>query len=829
MPKISTGDPLSVSMDGGGARLLRADAGLFAVSCAILTLEILQIKIFGFSLDPLRIYLAIGVCLLGLGASATLLALAPPFSTSRARELGAVCAVAGAASLPIVHVFFSRLSESFAFGGMAALVLLAALAVPYLLLGATVALSLVSRAAGIGRAYAVNLAGSASGCAIVFPLLEALGAERALVAAAALALTGGLLLATPSSVAQRALVGLVGLGLSVVFWIGAPVFEFPPDATGQLFHVLKRADEIEREHPTEEVLAVPVWRRWDRTGRIDIYRIETTIPELQSRVGGPLETLFYVQDASAGSYLIGVGDDLERGRELFEGTVYGLGYELGRRDDVLVIGLGGAPDVLTALHHGADRITGVEINAAAIDLVRGEFAAFLGHPYANPAVRLQRMDGRTFLRSTDEKFDLIQMSGVDTKTALSSGSIAVNENYLYTREAMLDMLDRLEPEGVVVITRFGNFDAHRLASIAVVALRDLGAAHPERHIAVVEQGFLRGMVVKRSPLTPHEVEGLHAWLDSRGGEPPDIVIPALDWIGVSMRHPMRVLYTPPPRAVAETPFFKALEAGNVEAFVAHARRDLRAPPDDRPFFFLRDRKEQALTAPSPALRSLYVTFAQLSAVSVLFILLPLLVLRRRGLQGPLAGRSLVYFGCLGAGFMLIEIGLIHRFVLLLGHSSYAVTVVLLGLLVGASAGSLFSRRLSIDTARDLRGALLALLALLMLVAFSLGSVFEAAAGLAFEARLLISLAILTALGFLLGIPFPTALRSLDSTSRPLVAWCIGLNGFASVLGSTAAIPIAMIVGLRILLLLGVALYALALVAAPLGRDRASTATAAGGR
>ncbi|MGH7893713.1 MAG: SAM-dependent methyltransferase, partial [Candidatus Binatia bacterium] len=88
----------------------------------------------------------------------------------------------------------------------------------------------------------------------------------------------------------------------------------------------------------------------------------------------------------------------------------------------------------------------------------------------------------------------------------------------------------------------------------------------------------------------------------------------------------------------------------------------------------------------------------------------------------------------------------------------------------------------------------------------------------FASRLAFSLALLIALGFLLGLPFPTALASLGAGSQALVAWAIGVNGFASVIAGTLAVPAAMIGGFRALGFLAAFLYAVAAVVAPLESD-----------
>jgi len=730
--------------------------------------------------------------------------------------------VAGAVAVPVAHLVFAAYAQQLSDFRAESFVTLAALMLPYLCFGAVIALLLVSRRAAIGRAYAANLAGSGAGCIAVFPLLDGLGAERALLAIALLSLLAAVPLAS-SRAASR--VGLAAAGAALVAALAtAPSWlDFPPERMGQLHLVMKRSRALKAQNPGERVAVEHLYERWDRTARVDVYRLDSSIPELRSR---PTEALFFVQDSSAGSILLDVRDGTGAAAPFFEKTVYGAGYALGVPDDVLVIGLGGAPDVLTAIHHGAKQITGVEINRATIELVSDHFREHLGAPYQRPGVTVHRVDGRTFLRGAEQSFDLIQLSGVDTKSAFASGALSINENYIYTREAMNEMLRRLAPDGVLSITRFGDPDLHRLVSIAAAGLRDLGATQPELHLFSVWQGLLRTLLIKPRPFQPEEIERLHAWVRGVGGGRPGVVIPAYNWIGLSLDHPMRVAYSPPPGARAVTPFLKALASGRLEAFVAdEPSLDLSSPEDDRPFFFFRLRPAHALqllwagdeVERRPGLRVLEILnglLVQLGLIAVVLILVPLVSFRMRGLRAEQGGRVVLYFGCLGVAFMFVEIGLIQRFVLLLGHQSYAISVVLFGLLLGASGGSLLSTRLSLASRRPLATVLAALAALIVAYGFGLPLLFELAGAAPFAARLVLALLLLAALGCMLGIPFPAAMRAIEGSGAPLVAWALGVNGFTSVLGSTLAVEVAMLAGLRALLLLAAGLYLVALLAAP---------------
>ncbi|MGH7895542.1 MAG: spermidine synthase, partial [Candidatus Binatia bacterium] len=711
----------------------RADASLVAVSAAVLTLEVLQTKIFAFSLDPLSIYLAVAVCMLGLSAAATMLALVRPPTMERAARLAALGSSGGAIAIVVAHVLFARWSPAVRSGGLGVLVTLVGLVLPYFGFGITTTLLMMNQGERIGRAYALNLAGSGLGCLLVFPFLDAFGAERSLPLIGFVGVLAGGLLA-PARSGARAAVGIAGLVLAGTFAAGPRLFAFQPDPTGQLAVILDRAAKLNAQHGMGAAEVTPALSRWDRTGRIDVVRLASSRPELQGRIGGPVETLFYVQDASAGSFLLGVGDDLGRAGELFERTVYGAGYVTGPKRAVLVIGLGGGPDVLAALYHGASRIVGVEINRTAIEMIQRDLADFVGRPYDRSEVTLHVLDGRTFLRQSSETFDLIQLSGVDTKSVFfASGGLALNESYLYTREAMGEMLRRLRPDGLIAINRFGQLDVQRLTSVAVAGLRDLGVADPQRHIMAVGQGFWRSVLVKRSPFTAAEIGLVTGWAKRTAVAPP-IVIPAYDWIGVSFQYPLQVFYTPGPSGVTDGAFFEALAAGTLDEFIAAQWLDFSPPDDDRPFYFFPIRPRDILRGSAPGLDEVLRLARWLAVLSVVVIVLPLVVWQRRGLRTRRAGRALVYFASLGIGFMFLEIGLIHRFVLLLGHQTYAITVVLFGLLCGAGIGSACARRVTRLELGRLRVALAVLVAGVVVVSLGLGAASDWMAPFGFASR-----------------------------------------------------------------------------------------------
>ena len=204
----------------------------------------------------------------------------------------------------------------------------------------------------------------------------------------------------------------------------------------------------------------------------------------------------------------------------------------------------------------------------------------------------------------------------------------------------------------------------------------------------------------------------------------------------------------------------------------------------------------------------FVTFVELAAAAVLLILLPLC-----RLPGRSGNRSAVvlYFGSLGTGYMLVEMALIHRFVLYLGPPILAAAVTITSLLAFSGAGSLCSERLGVTPRTPHRAAALVAL-LLLLYAVILPFLLHRTIGWPLAARITLALLSLGPLAFAMGIPFPTALRLLGRTDAPEVPWAWGINGCLSVVGASLATIIAVEAGVTFVQALGAVAYGAAALA-----------------
>ncbi len=183
-----------------------------------------------------------------------------------------------------------------------------------------------------------------------------------------------------------------------------------------------------------------------------------------------------------------------------------------------------------------------------------------------------------------------------------------------------------------------------------------------------------------------------------------------------------------------------------------------------------------------------------------------------------------YFLCLGAGYILIQVALIQKFVLLLGHPTYALTVIVFSMLVASGAGSYFSRRVVAgDDARLMRVLACDRRCWSRSWPSSRAPLTAAAAGWPLIAKMAVTALAIAPAAFLMGMPFPSGLRRLEKRHSPSVRWAWSLNAAASVLGSAGAVVLAIYLGLRATLLIGGALYLCALAVILLTRSTRQTA------
>lgn len=769
-------------------------AGVGAVSAAILMTELALTRIFSVTMYYHFAFLAISIALFGLSASGVFVYVMRDRLSSvgtrqlltRAALLHAMATVVSLACLVRIRVGLNYTPANLAL----MLVIYGLAALPFLTGGAVISLAFVRLARRINVVYGADLLGAAAGCLALIPLLNRLGAPGVVLTAAALALGAAVCFAPRGGRVRMAVV------VAALFSLPAAA-----QATGTApFEVVDT-----KGHEGDRVL----FSKWNSFSRVAVYDRAHGDWSLSPRFAGARAASLFMDIDSAAStpILQGTGNAGDGAYLRYELTA--LAYHLVERPGgftALVIGPGGGRDLLSALVFGARHVDGVEINPIiAREVMLGRFREYSGSVYANPRVTIHVDDGRSFVRRSTSQYDVVQASLVDTWAATAAGAYTLTENSLYTTEAFGEYIDHLSDNGLLTITRW-VFDGLRLVSLAqdACAARGLDAA---RHLAIVRFDRVATFLLKKSPFTAADTARLQQLADDLGFTV--LHAPGAPAAPGVANDPTEMQRT----GTTADDYRRLILASNRDEFLAAYRLDVSPTTDDRPFFFHTTRlRDQFNVAFGRSMLfgnglSALLTLMGISALLVaLFVVGPLLVSGERPAAGW--GRWLAYFGALGAGFMLLEIALLQRFVLLLGHPVYSLTVTLFSLLLGTGVGSLISRRVAANrvTAAALR-ALAAVFALALLSAMLLSSLIDIAIAWPLPLRITAAAALLIPTGVLLGVPLPAGMRILATTRPEIIPWGWGMNGAFSVVGATVAVFFAMNWGFSITLSIAALVYA----------------------
>jgi spermidine synthase len=771
----------------------RGEALLFCVALGLLALEVSEIRVFSYAMDPRLVYGVIGLAMLGMGVSAVAGSLRPTLlQEERAPTYATLMGVTGVLSL----VIFSRVSASFdatSFGRflLTGAPMLLLCAVPYAFAGLAL-VTLQLRGEEIGRRYRANLAGSALGCFVVPLLIRAVGLERLLVGIAVLPVIAALVVDRRRRHAG-ALVALL-LAIPAAKWL----LPFEPDPQDLYASAERSAKKLGLPRAHRDFAA------WDPVARVEVFQFPGPLGVVNN--ASPLKVLLH--DGGAGSLLFGrLNEHQDIARALFEGSTYGGAYAVhDHARNVLVIGLGGAPDIMTAKHFGAQTIVGVEVNGATLDVVRKHFKDFLNDPYGG--VELHHADGRSFVEGEARTFDLVQISGTDTWSAGSAGAFMFSESYLYTSEAIQSFLRVLAPDGMLTMIRFGP-EPLRLVATEVEAARKLGFARPSQHFVVLGQGTCQSVVFSKQPITEAQLRRVAQHL-GHARTLPKLTVPLNSALMVAAPElpPLGLVYAP--GVASDDPvarYLRTVDTQQDEAFIAKFPFDVTPVSDDRPFFFqfLGPRQLGRLIDAPPddffarGLREHFMMLVGLTILSIGILFGPLRIVRAGG-----AFSTLAYFGLIGAAFLLVELALVQRTALTLGHPAWSVTVTLFALLLSSAVGAAYAERLG------RRAAILLFVAIAALVLVPHSAV-ALVLKLPFAVRVVAIVLAIAPLGIAMGTYFPNGIRAVAPRGPSVVAWAQASNACASVVASLLTPVLAMLFGFRVVLLIALVLYAIATV------------------
>jgi spermidine synthase len=728
--------------------------GLGLVSLAGLALEITLTRIFSVLFFYNYVFLLISLAILGIGFGAALVhnRRVPTGNCDLGIYLNRFAWAAGGSLVFLILLVWLPWPLD-----LRPLLLLAAM-IPYGWIGALSASLFRVQTDRSGVLYAADFIGGALGVLVALLGLSNLGGMNTLLA---LPIFFGLAAVCFHPRSHFSAVGLLFVLILLVQNLIFNTLKINPD---QLFTPKPLPRQLNERANTQVIHT-----RWDAFGRVDVLED-----------GDRLNQRLVFIDGAAGSVMYSYPQNQVELAELQDDLGY-FPFETASPKNVLIIGPGGGKDILFAHLADTQDITAVEISSGIVSTLH-EFSAFNGDLATLPGVDLIIGEGRSYLRRSDECFDMIYLSEV-TSLSVELAGYMLAENYIYTTEAIHDYLAHLTPDGWLIFKLYDEFTLTRAFTTVVQALMERGSsqAHAVRQVVVVLDPQLVSstepfreplLMVASQPLDSDQGMSLLAQIQNRG------------FIPVFVPH--------------------ALEQGQLGSLVQGSstldamitgfeRGDVSPTTDNAPFFY-----EFEFGLPLLLRRFL------LGLVGITLISLIYLAWRQRIQMLPNYWQYSSYFVALGIGFLLLEAGVIQRLSLFLGHPTRSLSVVLLALLIGGGVGSYLSH--FIKNSRMGMFASIGVVVLAMIYLFGIPVLLDKTLHWPLWGRIMTSWVLLLPLGMFMGVPFPSELRKVLKDFVPL-AW--GVNGLGTVLGAVGAMALAMTVGFNSLFLVGGGLYLLA--------------------
>lgn len=808
----------------------RQEVVLLLISAAVLADEVVLVRAFSISLWHHFAYMVISIALLGFGASGTLLAVLERRKTSfSAQGWLAASAVLFAISFPLAFALLQKIPfdpfliiwdrRQLLYLGCYYLVMF----VPFFAAATAIGLALITQPEQSPRLYFYNLVGSAAGAALAVGLLEMVPIERTVLAVAGLAQGAALfalldvvILVTAPRARQMAVIAVLAMSVLTLYFT-----EHPPTVRLSQYKGLSYALNL----PGARLLAT----RSSAIGRIDVVESPAIrqAPGLSlvtpSQVAVPPQFEFFVDAETAGVITA------------FDGNTSSLGYldwmstaaPYFARPDLpraCVLGAGGGAGVLLALRHGARHVDAVELDPNVVRLLRENFHQFSGGLYDRTDVHVHVAEGRAFLESSEEQWDVLDISLVDSFAAAAVGLGAVNESYLYTQEALATYLRHLRPDGVLALTRWIRTpprDEIKLFATALAALEGM-RLDPADRVVLVRSWATATLLIKREAFTTAELTALRHWAEERMFD-----LAYFPGMGAGEGNRFNALAHD---SYAEAANALLAGATRREEFLHDYSFFVTPATDDRPYFFHFFRWRTLPLMLSTAgfawvpfvewgYLILVATLIQSVVLGGLLIVSPLAVLQHKAPERMRSRRGtrltvLVYFLALGIGFMFVEMALIQRLVFFLANPVYAVAVVLAGLLLVAGLGSGWAARLIArghSVQRLASMAALGVAAISGIYAFGLHPALRPLLHLPLAARVAVALVVMLPL-VAMGMLFPLGLRQLGRAHAELLPWAWAINGCASVAATSLATLLALGAGLKVVLLAASVCYGVAALA-----------------
>ena len=768
--------------------------GIFLLSFSVLAFEITITRILSVILYYHLAFMVISLAMLGLGAGGVYV-----YFSNKLKEkadffislFALLSSISIIVSLVLVLSFpfkpFVSIKTFFDFWFLYFL-----FAIPFFFAGLSFSLIFFKLSKQISKVYFFDLIGGGMGALLIVPLLYVLDAPTIVILIAFSTALSSFFFSLSCQKLFKIISGILTICLLFLLFLN-------------INYQVVKVSYVKGEKETNLL-----FQKWSPVGRVVVSPMKENVihswglsPNYKPKKQP--EQLQIMIDGAAGTNLEKTTDNPERDLGHLKYDITSLAHYIAPKSRALIIGFGGGRDILTALLFGFKEIEGVEINPVMKEIICQRFKDYSGKICEMKNVKLITGEGRSYVTQSPVKYSLIQLSLVDSWAATVAGAYALSENSLYTKEAFLEYFKHLEEDGMLSISRFvfePPQQTIRALSLCRAALEENGVQNFGRNIMIFKTPvfynqdlFVSNLMCKKSAFTNEEIEKAEK---------------------IAREMAFDIVYTP--LSQKDNYFTKFILETDEKQFFKNYPFRIEPPTDNEGFFFhmlkLKDfwRVFKFKNIEGGQLHNYYSVFILItiliiaSILSLLFIFLPLLFRKAKFLVPKKeALRYILYFAFLGLGFMLIEISLIQRFSIFLGHPTYSITIALFSILLFSGIGSLLTSKLNMKISKVIFALILTGIVFLV-ISFSFLKIQGSLISKSF-----LSILFLAPLGLFMGMPFPSGINLLDKKDRQLIPWAFGINCITSTIGSVLTLILYINSGFRITFLAALVFYLFALV------------------
>lgn len=783
--------------------LVRIQISVFLISASLISYQLLLVKMFSIQYWYHFAYLIISIALLGFGSSGTCIFLFKRQLNNRLPFVLFICPLLFVVSI-WMNLYLNRL---IAFNPLMIiwhtqeiihlLALSLSIFVPFFLGALCIGTTFVAASDHIHTIYFANLTGSGVGSLIVFLFFFHVSPYEIMFIISLITLCAAMVGSTNRM--RRGIICVSGIVLIILYVL---LFRFLPLPMSN-FKDLSQAENLTDAQKEMEVF-----------GPFGLVTVLSSpayhyLPDLSLKCPYPLprQKGLFLDGNTVGAIneFTGAIHDIR----IMDYRTNALAYKLLDHPEVLIIGGGSGTEILNARYHEAKSISVVEMNDDIVHLMQETYDTFSGNVYTFANTRVFIEDGRGFLQRTRERFDLIHISLLESMGTASAGVYSLNENYLFTTEALTLCLDRLTPGGLLSISTWIKNpprDTIKLLAMAVESVKRHGDNIPDQSIVMIRSWQTATLLVKNSAFNRNDIWAIREFCKNRLFD-----ISYLPGVDEKETNTFNIL---------EEDFFYhaaiSLLSQEREKFYRTYPFYVKPATDDRPFyshFFKMNMLQEYLSSANRAIIPfldwgyilVLITACILVVLGMTFILAPLVFAlpSRKGLISVL-----VYFGSLGMAYMFLEISILQQFIRYLYDPVFSASIVIGSFLVYSGIGSLIAGKVSPLKSKYIFWSVLIIgIAGLMFLSVDLW-LQQAISGFPMWLRMVSCSLLIAPLAVPMGIPFPSGLSTFTAERDVLIPWAWSINGFFSVIGSSAAVLIAIGCGFKCIIVIALVLYIL---------------------